>query len=69
MLIVAVVAVGGGIAYAVVRAAAGTGRGRGEGGERPAHHRVTTPYHDHTDMTGASTERERTSSSTEHQAE
>lgn len=37
-------------------------------GERPTHTEVTTPYHEHTDMTGAGGEREAASADVEHQA-
>ncbi len=70
MLIVAVVLVGGGIVLVVARMAAGAGRDREPDDRRPVHHEVSTPYHEHTDLTGAGGgDVDRTSSATEHQVE
>ena len=70
MLIVAVVVVGGGIAFAAMRTLAAQRDQPSASADRPVHQPVTTPYHEHTDMTGAGHERDRsTPDNVEHQAE
>ena len=70
MLIVAVVLIGGGVVLALVRMVAGSGGDGGSDAVRPVHNEVSTPYHEHTDMTStAGGEVDRTSSSTEHQVD
>lgn len=70
MLIVAVLFIGGGVVYLAARALGSQGADRGEEPRtRPLHSAVTSPYHEHTDLTGAGRERDRTTSDTEHQSD
>lgn len=69
LFVVTVAVIGAGIALVVARMFAGAGRGDQTDAPRPVHHQVTTPYHEHTDMTSMGSEPDRASSSTEHQAE
>ena len=69
ILVVLLVAIGGGIAYVITRGAVSKSVGDGERpGPRPQHTEVTSTYHEHTDLEpGASGEVDRASSDREHQ--
>lgn len=70
MLIFSLVVLGGAIVYIAGRAVGSRETGGPERrSQKRVRHAVSSPYHEHTDLTGGSSERDRTRDDREHQAD